>query len=302
MKLRTRLHSQFVLLIGVWLVTAQLTAAQDLISAESLLGGSSVFVFRPARKFFTRPPAHRPKNVSSRAKAKAPIEEDAPEDWINEDADLAIAERKVSDSEPFLSLQKGFLNSRAYFCETPQFPTKMRRAGRKSADLELRVTVAQYGGLLQATVTAGDAGFRNEVYRTLGSMNFRESRFLGEQIRIEGALKFTQKPDNKELCRNTTQQAEVPAVIDGGTLNARLKEPLRRQLLAAGSDFKGAIEVIIGETGNILMAKVISGDRTLGDKVTAGARSITFPRSTIAGTPVKVRGLIDFTRLTAAGV
>ena len=280
--------------------------AQMDLAPSSILAGSSVFVFRSPRKFFSKPASaaspRRTKPVQPAAgKGKLPAipEVFAPEDWINEDADLAIEERKVSDSEPFLSLSEGFLNSRVYFCETPQFPDSMRRGKSKTANSKVLVTVGQYGGILQATTLEGDPAFRSEVYRVLGSMNFRKSVFMGKPIRIEGLLNFVQDPANKSLCRDTSKELEVPAVIDGGVLNE----------LAAGlempdfpADLKGVdrvdarVQVIIDEEGKVIDAVVLDGHKSFGDAALQASRGLSFPRSVIAGKPVKVKGVLEFRR------
>ena len=302
-KLRGILH----LLTIFFVISANhlsILAQSDIGLSPSILAGSSVFVFKSPRKFFRTPAAplrNKPKPVRTDRKktVREPAipEAFAPEDWINQDADLAIEERKVSDSEPFLSLSNGFLNSRVYFCETPQFPESMRKARSKTANSRVLVTVGQYGGILQATTVAGDEAFRSEVYRTLGSMNFRKSVFMGKPIRIEGLLNFVQDPANKSLCRDTSKELEVPAVIDGGVLNE----------LAAGlempdfpADLKGVdrvdarVQVIIDEEGKVIDAVVLDGHKSFGDAALQASRGLSFPRSVIAGKPVKVKGVLEF--------
>jgi hypothetical protein len=287
------LRARLTLIAVIAALLAPAAPAQDLGGFSSVLGGSSVFVFRPARKFFARPvTVVKVRPVGTRPGKAGVIDEPIPgEDWINESADNAINERKVSDSEPFLSLEKGYLNSRAYFCESPQFPAALRSKGRKDADLEVRATVAQYGGILQATSIKGDRELRAEAYRVLGSMNFRESYFLGEKIRIEGLIHFRQNPKNTILCRETTQELEVPAVIDGGTLNDHLT---KAGLAIPASGFKGRVEVLIDENGNVSDAKLASGNAALSADAIAAVKKLKVRRSLIAGKPVKVHGYIEF--------
>ena len=290
----------FVVSLGNLSIPAQ----SDIGLSSSILAGSSVFVFKSPRKFFSKPAAparSKPKPVRTAAKpVRGPAipEVFAPEDWINEQADMAIEERKVSDSEPFLSLANGFLNSRVYFCETPQFPDSMRRTKSKSANSKVRVTVGQYGGILQATTVEGDPAFRSEVYRTLGSMNFRKSAFMGKPIRIEGMLNFTQDPDNKGLCKDTIKELEVPAVIDGGILNemATGLEVPQYPADAAGETVAARIQVIIDEQGKVINAAMLDGHKSFGEAALAANKNLTFPRSVIAGIPVKVQGILEFKR------
>ena len=280
--------------------------AQSDSGQSSILAGSSVFVFKAPRKFFSKPAAAKttkPKPVrpgAGKSGVREPVipEVFAPEDWINEQADLAIEERKVSDSEPFLSLSNGFLNSRVYFCETPQFPESMRKARKKAANSKVLVTVGQYGGILQATTVEGDPAFRSGVYRTLGSMNFRKSMFMGKPIRIEGMLNFVQDPANKALCRDTSKELEVPAVIDGGVLNdmaVGLEIP-QFPADASGEVVEARIQVVIDEQGKVINATVLDGNKSFGEAAVAMSKNVTFPRSVIAGTPVKVQGILEFKR------
>lgn len=301
MKKYRRLGYLLTIIIMISFGNISIPAQMDL-SPSSILAGSSVFVFKSPRKFFSKPaPARKPRPVrpavaTRKVREPAIPEVFAPEDWINEQADLAIEERKVSDSEPFLSLSNGFLNSRVYFCETPQFPDSMRKAKSKTANAKVLVTVGQYGGILQATTVEGDAAFRSEVYRTLGSMNFRKSAFMGKPIRIEGMLNFTQDPANKGLCKDTIKELVVPAVIDGGVLNEMavgLEVP-QFPADAAGEVVEARIQVIIDEQGKVINATVLDGHKSFGEAAIMASKNVTFPRSVIAGTPVKVQGILEF--------
>ena len=60
------------------------------------------------------------------------------------------------------------------------------------ARLRLSITVAKYGGVLDAQVIEGDAIFRKAVYDSLGSMRFEQTFFMGEPARIQALVEFTQ--------------------------------------------------------------------------------------------------------------
>lgn len=286
---------------------------QVVITSADIQAGTSVFVFKQPRKFFSNQTSNAGKKTqqtnskaaSSRAASNARatsqkaqarnvavVEPIAPEDWINEQADNAIEERKISDGEPFLSLSEGYLNSRAYFCESPQFPNAARKAKKQSVNSKVLVTVAKYGGILQAKTLEGDETFRASVYNTLGSMSFRQSFFMGKPIRIEGMLNFNQNPQNTVICRETTKEVEVPAIIDGGVLNEHLTACEFPAFPAGEKETK--IQVIVDEQGKVVFAKQLDGNSAFGDAATKAAMKATFPRSLIAGKPVKVRGILEF--------
>jgi hypothetical protein len=283
--------------------------AQNVITSSDFESGSTFFVYKAPKKFFSKrknPPAkiskevkQKPATSSSRKTTVEVIEPIADEDWINEQADNAIEERKVSDSEPFLSLPEGFLNSRAYFCESPQFPAAALKAKRKEVKLKTLVTVGQYGGILQASALEGDADFRAAVYKILGSMSFRQSFFMGKPVRIEGHLYFTQNPKNAVLCRESTQELEVPAVIDGGELTGSAKTcetpDFPADAKTAGlKTVEAKIKVIVDEQGKVMKAEPLGGHKTFGEAAVNAALKTIFPRSMIAGKPVKVGGLLVF--------
>ena len=299
-------------------------SAQNIITSSDIKVSNMVFVYRAPKKFFSekkKPSNSSANKVSKEVKVNKPtsttkttsttkknknqtsvveIEPIAAEDWINEQADNAIEERKVSDSEPFLSLPEGYLNSRAYYCESPQFPNAMQKTKQKIAKSKVLVTVGQYGGILHASTVEGDADFRASVYKTLGSMNFRQSYFMGKPIRIEGFLYFTQNPKNTVLCRETSQELEVPAVIDGGVLTEFTKTCETPEFPADGKNaglakVEAKIQVVIDEQGKVIQAEPISGGhKTFSQAALNSALKSTFPKSLIAGKPVKVRGLLVF--------
>lgn len=291
---------------------------QHVITSSDIQAGTSVFVFKTPKKFFSNPnsgrkvqqtkpgtqPTRNVKNVRSTSKKTATqppaaVEPIAPEDWINEQADNAIEERKVSDSEPFLSLSEGFLNSRYTFCESPQFPEAARRAKQKMVTSKALVTIGQYGGILHAKTVEGDPLFRANVYNTLGSMNFRQSYFMGKPVRIEGYVNFTQNPGNTILCREASQNLEIPAAIDGDVLNEYAKTcefpEFPADAKAAGlKTVEAKIRVIVDEKGNVIDAKPMGGHPAFGAAAVKSAMKATFPRSLITSKPVQVHGILVF--------
>jgi hypothetical protein len=310
----SRVLPMMVLLFGSQLFVS----AQDIITASGdIRPGTSIFVFKKPKSFFsttasaskpvkkvqqtssnTKPAQSIKKPAVSKPEAAEPI---APEDWINEQADNAIEERKTSDSEPFLSLSEGYLNSRAYFCESPQFPAAARATKQKLVNSKVLVTVAKYGGLLQARTIEGNPAFRSSVYKTLGSMSFRQSYFMGKPIRIEGVLNFTQNPANTVLCRESAQELEVPAVIDGDVLNematsCEFPEFPADARTANLKTVEAKIQVIVDEQGKVIHTKILGGHPTFAEAAVKSAMRATFPKSVIAGKPVKVRGILVFTQ------
>jgi len=232
----------------------------------------------------------------------APVAEPiAPEDWINEEADLAIEERKIADDEPLLFLSKGYLNSKIQFCESPMFPDDARRAKLKQVRQRISVTIGKYGGVLDAQVIEGDPVFRAAVYRSLQSMRFRETHFMGQPVRIQGILDFTQTPANDILCKVADKEAEIPTMIDGGILNEHAKSC---EIPNFPSDAKAAglksvtarVQVIIDEKGNVVYAAPFDGHPAFVEAAAKTVRKATFPVSSIISQPVKVRGIMVFTQ------
>jgi len=281
--------------------------------AQQFSSGASVFVYREARGSRDLGRGVRPKTSPSGNKglgktAPGPkstlpaVEEPIlPEYWLNEEADLAVEERKVSDSEPFLSLTEGYLNSRYTFCESPLFPNAALRDKKKLVELKTLVTVAKYGGLLDAHVTEGDASFRASVYKSLVAMQFKQSYFMGRPIRIEGMLSFSQNPANTLLCRDASRDVEIPALIEGGDVTSFAKgcEMPRFPTGAKSAGLKtvdAKVEIIVGEDGKVVDAKLISGNPAFGQSAINEALKMTFPRSLIAGKYAKVRGTFNFSQ------
>lgn len=293
---------------------------QIVIFAQDINPGSSIFVYKSSRATSgmmqtnsggknvattSAKPKPKVKKITAtgkKAQGQNTIEEDAPipaEDWINENADYAIEERKVSDSEPFLSLTKGYLNSNYQFCESPQFPNAARRAKQKLVESKVLVTVAKYGGVLNAHIIEDDETFRAAVYKTLGSMRFRESYFMGQKIRVEGILDFTQNPANSIVCNVASQDLVIPPAIEGGDLTGMAKtcEPPEFPASAKSAGLKtvdAKVQIIVGEDGKVTLAKLIEGNPAFGEAAVKAAQKMTFPRSMIMEKYVMVRGTVTF--------
>jgi TonB family protein len=122
--------------------------------------------------------------------------------------------------------------------------------------------------------------------------------FMGKPIRIEGMLNFVQDPANKALCRDTSKELEVPAVIDGGVLNEMAVGLVTPQFPAnaAGNIVEARVQVVIDEQGKVISATILDGDKAFGEAAMMASKNVTFPRSVIAGTPVKVQGILEFKR------
>lgn len=225
----------------------------------------------------------------------------APEDWINEEADLAIEERKIADDEPLLFLSEGYLNSKIQFCESPQFPDDARRAKLKHVRQKISVTIGKYGGVLDAQVIEGDPVFRSAVYKSLQSLRFRETYFMGQPVRIQGILDLTQTPANDVLCKTAGQEVEIPTVIDGGILNEHAKScevpsfPAEAKTDGLKS-VTARVQVIVDEKGNVVYAAPLDGHPTFGEAAAKTALKTAFPISSIIRQPVKVKGIMIFTQ------
>jgi outer membrane biosynthesis protein TonB len=225
----------------------------------------------------------------------------APEDWINEEADLAIEERKIADDEPLLFLSKGYLNSKIQFCESPLFPDDARRAKLKQVRQKISVTIGKYGGVLDAQVIEGDPVFRDAVYKSLQSMRFRETYFMGQPVRIQGILDLTQTPANDILCRVAGKEAEIPTVIEGGDLNEYAKTcevpNFPAEAKTAGlKSVTAQVQVIVDEKGAVVYAAPVGGHPAFGLAAAKATEKATFPVSSIIRQPVKIRGILVFTQ------
>jgi len=93
---------------------------------------------------------------------------------------------------------------------------------------------------------------------------------------------------------------EPPKIIrkSGGVLQGsatRRVEPAYPPL-AKAAEVSGAVvvEVTVGEDGNVISARAISGHPLLKDAAVAAARQWTFTPTQLAGVPVKVIGTITF--------
>jgi hypothetical protein len=259
--------------------------------------------YQRRRVIKVKKPAPASANNQKTGKPATPVvaEPIAPEDWLNEAADYAIEERKIADDEPLLFLSEGYLNSKIQFCESPLFPDAARRTKIKQVRQKISVTIGKYGGILDAQAMDGDPVFRNAVYRSLESMRFRETYFMGQPVRIQGILEFTQTPANEIVCRVADKAAEIPTVIDGGVLNEYAKSC---EVPAFPADVKTAnlksvtavIQIIVDEKGNVIYASPIESDAKFGEAAKQSALKTTFPISSIIRQPVKVKGIMVFTQ------
>jgi outer membrane biosynthesis protein TonB len=250
-------------------------------------------------------------NSNSKPGGKMPADEPiAPAEWINEGADNAIEERKITDEEPILFLSQGYLNSRMNGCSAPVFPAAARKAKLKKVSLKLSITVAKYGGVLDAQVISGDAMFRQAVYKSLESMTFRQSYFMGEPVRVQGIVEFTQHDSdsyNMIGCKESAVGVPVgdptlPTEIDGGILNdnATSCESPEFPADAKAANLKSveaAVQVVLDEQGKVVSAKPIDGHPTFSQAAAQAAMRATFRKSAITNVLVKkVSGVMVFTQ------
>jgi hypothetical protein len=135
-------------------------------------------------------------------------------------------------------------------------------------------------------------------------MIFRKTYFMGEPVRIQGVLEFTQHDldsYNMISCRDAVKEAELPAIIDGGILaeNATACEAPQFPADAKAADLKSVeakVQVIIDEQGKVISAKPIEGHPTFSQAAAQSAMKATFRRSLIVNQPVKVSGVMVFTQ------
>lgn len=326
MKLAAKVCLQLAVLALLFNGNLSFVSAQT--QGDDITSGSSVFVFEKAsmsmggagtqqvgrknkrrrlvapKKVTAKPAAVKPKSNAG----KKPVEFEEPvvsDEWVNENADAAIEERQVADDEPLLFLSEGFLNSRIRGCSAPEFPAAARKARLKKVRLRVSVTLGKYGGVLDAKVVEGDAVFRQAVYKSLGEgMVFDKSYFMGEPVRIQGVLEFTQHDKGSFdmiSCRDAVQEAEVPTVIDGGEIinNASTCETPQFPADAKAAGLKSVearVQVVIDEKGNVASAKLIEGHPAFGQAAVEAAKKATFRRSLIVNKPVKVSGIMTFTQ------
>lgn len=332
MKLSAKTTLQLALIAMLFQGNPSFVSAQT--SGDDIAGGSSVFVFERAekspafgvpqqqrarknkrrpviKKKSTAPPAQQ---TSSNSGGKKPpvVEPIAPDEWINEAADAAIEERKIADDEPLLFLSEGFLNSQINGCTSPEFPAPARRAKLKKVRLKALVTIGKYGGVLDAKVIDGDPIFRTAVYKSLESMSFRQTYFMGEPVRIQGLIELVQHdgyPQKAILCKERAmgerialEEAKLPSVIDGDVLNERAKTcespEFPAEAKAAGlKSVEAKIQIVVDEKGNVVSAKPIDGGHpAFNQAAVKAAMKATFPRSYVTQEPVKVKGIMIFTQ------
>lgn len=251
-------------------------------------------VSKPALKSAAKKPAGK--------KTVVPDKPIAPEEWINENASAAVDERKIADGEPLLFLSEGFLNSRITGCSAPVFPAVARKRNLKEVRLRVFVTIAKYGGVLDAQVLEGDDIFRASVYESLGSMQFRQTYFIGEPVRIQGILEFRQHNKdsyNMISCRDAVSEAELPTIIDGGEINAKTvacetpEFPVDAKT-AGLKEVAARVQIVIDEKGNVIYAKTLNGHLAFGVAAEKAALKTTFRKSIIMNNLVKVRGEMVF--------
>jgi len=132
-------------------------------------------------------------------------------------------------------------------------------------------------------------------------MQFKQSYFMGQPIRVEGVLSFTQNPANELLCRDAARDVEIPAFIEGGDLAGRATvcetPPFPADAKASGlKTIEAKVEVIVGEDGKVLEAKLLGGHPAFGKSAAAAALKMSFPKSSITNKLAKVRGTIVFSQ------
>jgi TonB family protein len=90
----------------------------------------------------------------------------------------------------------------------------------------------------------------------------------------------------------------MPKTVSGGVLNGKAiylvkpEYPAAARAVRAGGSV--SVQVLVDESGNVILASAVSGHPLLREASEAAAREARFPQTLLSGVPVKVSGVITF--------
>jgi TonB family protein len=92
--------------------------------------------------------------------------------------------------------------------------------------------------------------------------------------------------------------ADKKAVISGGVLNGKaIYKPMPAyppEARAAGAEGTVTVQILVGEDGQVVEAKAVSGPRLLREAAETAARNSRFSPTLLQGQPVKVSGVVTY--------
>jgi TonB family protein len=186
------------------------------------------------------------------------------------------------------------------------------RAAQISGSVSILLSIDKTGTVKSAEVVAGpawpcgtDPKEQVEIARTLAKNAMLAAKFSpkikdGKPRDAEVVAQVSVSGDVKPQKNVGEPQsgAQKPASIQGGTLNGKARSlPKPEYPAVAGQNgIRGLVEirVFIDESGKVVSAVGLSGNLLLQDAARSAACKASFRPTVLAGTPVKVTGIIVY--------
>jgi TonB family protein len=194
-------------------------------------------------------------------------------------------------------ISKGILNGKTISMPKPERPS-FECAVRAGGLACVQIVVAENGDVISAKAVSGDSILRAAAEDAARKAKFSPLHIDGPPVEVSGILIYDFGKVDKEKASPSRAHGIAPRIVHVGVISGKplcLPKPAYPST-AAAVNVSGAVqvEVVIDETGNVILTKVISGHSLLRASAVAAAKLAKFKPLTISGHPVQVSSVIVY--------
>jgi TonB family protein len=208
----------------------------------------------------------------------------------------------------------GVLNGKAISLPQPVYPA-VAKAAHASGTVTVQTTVGEAGDVISAVAVSGHPMLRAASVSAARQAKFSPTKLEGVPVKVTGTLIYNfvlpkeESPESPPRVASTN--ANVLVVPPGATVGSRgslspvgdeevlnakaisLPRPTYPRV-ARDAHVSGSVEVqvTIGEEGDVIFARAVSGHPLLRASAVEAARGARFSPTTLSGVPVKVSGVM----------
>src|SRR5262245_44140119 len=198
-------------------------------------------------------------------------------------------------------VSKGVIAGEAITIVQPVYPAIAKQINA-SGEVRVEVIIGENGRVISVKAVSGHPVLRSAAEDAARKWVFKPAEAGGKPVQVQGTLSFVfnSPPPPTSVPPAAETGAEIPKklTVSGGVLQGKaikkVQPPYPPIAKAARASGAVQVQVIIGETGEVIEASVISGHPLLRDAALQAARQWLFQPTELSAVPVKVQGILTF--------
>jgi TonB family protein len=203
------------------------------------------------------------------------------------------------------------LNGRALALVTPRYPA-IARKGHAKGTVVVKVLIDEEGNVIEARVISGHPLLWAVSVEAAKNSLFSPTMMSGTPVRVTGVIQYNfiegERSEVAQAHEAAAQKDEKVLDVclqdcdkvtsDSSVLKGHALKLAKPEYPASARDagVSGSVEVrvLLDEKGKVISAQAVSGDPLLRDVCVEAAKNSLFSPTLLAGTPVKVTGIIRY--------